>query len=458
VRFLGAARTVTGSRFLVETRGARVLVDAGLFQGGKQLRLRNWDPLPVDPASIDAVVATHAHVDHIGYLPALTARGFGGPVYATEFTRRLAGVVLPDSGRLQEEDARYANKVGSSKHRPALPLFTEEDATAALTHFRDLEWHRPAPVADGVEVELSRAGHILGSASATLRFDDGTPPLHLSGDLGRPYHPILHPPDAPPACGTLVVESTYAERDHPDDSPEDRLAAAVANAVERRGAIVIPAFSVDRTEVVLLTLRRLVDAGRIPDLAVYLDSPMGADALALYRRAILDREPEIRPEMFTPADPLDPGGLRVARSVEDSKAINDAELPAIIISASGMATGGRVLHHLSRRLPDPDSTVVLVGFQAPGTRGASLLAGEAAVKIHGRYVPVRARVVSIPEFSVHADGDEILDWIASAPELPRLALAVHGDDEASVAMARAIRERFGTVAVAPHLDEQVLLS
>ena len=458
LRFLGAVRTVTGSRFLVETLRARVLVDCGLFQGLKELRLRNWEEFPVDARSLHAVVLTHAHLDHSGYLPALVRQGFAGPVFCTENSAALCKILLPDAGRIQEEDAAYANLEGFSKHEPALPLFTEEDAFAALRRLHPVAGDAAIEVAPGVTVAFHRAGHILGSTWLRIvvdgRDDDA---LVVSGDLGRAIHPILQPPKPPLACGTLLVESTYGSRRHDEADAVDRLADAIRRTAERGGAVLIPAFAVDRTEVLLLYLRQLTAAGRIPELPVYVDSPMALAALRVYERAVRDGDHEIRPELRGQVDPFDPGKLIEARDTAASKAIHDAALPAVIVSASGMATGGRVLHHLARRLPDPRNTVVLAGYQAAGTRGSSLLEGAQSLKIHGRYVPVRAEVVDGGGFSVHADSEELLGWIGAAPSPPRVTFVVHGEMLESLALQQAITTRLGWSAVVPKHGERVRL-
>ncbi|MDH4118163.1 MAG: MBL fold metallo-hydrolase [Acidimicrobiia bacterium] len=457
IRFLGAAKTVTGSKFLIETPRARVLVDCGLFQGEKELRERNWQPFPVDPSSIDAVVISHAHLDHVGYLPALVRHGFNGSVWASESTGRLAGVIMADSGRIQEEDAERANRKGYSKHRPALPLYTERDAVAAAALFRVAAWNAPTRVADGVSIRLTRAGHILGSASILVEFDDGTAPVHLSGDLGRPHHPVLGPPDPPPSAGTVVMETTYGDTEHLEEDGTEELGRAIARTAGRGGTVVIPAFAVDRTEVVLTALKRLTDAGAIPPIPVYLDSPMARSALGFYVRAVAEHHHEIREDVAGNPSIFDPGDLTVTESVEDSKAINHVKPPLVIISASGMATGGRVLHHLKRVLPDPASTVCLVGYQAVGTRGRDLLNGREEIKIHGEKYPVRCEIASIPAFSVHADRSELLDWLASAPETPSKIIGVHGDPEALSSLSEAVSSRFGTTLITPGQGESVLL-
>ncbi len=457
VRFLGAARTVTGSKFLVETPKARVLVDCGMFQGEKRLREMNWNEFPIDPATIDAVVISHAHLDHVGYLPALVREGFTGSVWASESTGRLASVVMADSGRIQEHDAERANRKGYTKHKPALPLYTEHDAIVAATLFRVAPWRSSVRIADGVRLRLTRAGHILGSASVLLEFDNGTAPLHVSGDIGRPEHPVLDPPDAPPAAGTVIMETTYGDTEHDEHDGTDRLGEVIARTAARGGAVVIPAFAVDRTEVILMALRELTQAGTIPEMPVYLDSPMARSALGFYVRAVAEGEHEILDSIVGHPEVFDPGDLTITESVADSKEINHAKPPYIVISASGMATGGRVVHHLKRVLPDPNSSVILVGYQAHGTRGRRLLNGEDRVKIHGEYWPVKAEIASVPAFSVHADRSELLDWLASAETRPEQVIAVHGDPDAMDAFGDVVRERLSHRILTPGYGESVLL-
>jgi metallo-beta-lactamase family protein len=456
LRFLGATGTVTGSRFLLETPRARVLIDCGLYQGLKPLRLRNWSPFPVDPATIDAVALTHAHLDHSGYLPGLARLGFRGPVFATAGTQALAGIVLPDSAHIQEEDASYANRKGYSKHTPALPLYTGADAERVLEQFRVVSFFQATEIAPGVRATFLPAGHILGSAMILLTIDGPRPRTVLcSGDLGRPQHPILVPPTDPPAADVILVESTYGDREHEDAAALQRFEEAIVRTVERGGTVVIPSFAVDRTEVLLLHLRHLVQAGRVPNLPVYVDSPMALAALTVYRRAIVEAGIEIRPGFGAGGDPFDPGHLIEAHTVEESIAINDAGAPIIIISASGMASGGRVLHHLARCLPDPRNTVLLVGFQAEGTRGRSLADGARELKMLGRYVGVRAEVVSVPAFSVHADRREIVAWLRRAPRAPETTFVIHGEPQAATALHDAIEHELGWTAAVPRYLENV---
>lgn len=450
--FLGATGTVTGSRFLVDTAGSRVLVDAGLYQGLRELRRRNWEPFPVDPAALDAVVLTHAHLDHCGYLPRLVREGFTGPVVCTSATAELVGIILRDSARIQEEDARYANEAGFSKHRPALPLYDSGDVQKALPLLRPVPFEEDVPVGEDVSVTLRSAGHILGAATALVNAD-GARTL-FSGDLGRPEHPILGPRADPPESDVVVVESTYGDRTHADRDT-DVLADAVRRTIGRGGSVLIPAFAVDRTELVLLRLGRLMTDGAIPTVPVHVDSPMALAALDVYRRSLVTdsrtRHLDLAPATFGVPD------LRAVRTATESQQLNRPKRPCIVVSASGMATGGRVVHHLADQLPDPANCVVLTGYQAAGTRGRDLVNGVEQVKIHGRYVPVRAEIVDDPEFSVHADAPEVVDWLRRMPREPRTLYAVHGEPSARDALVARVRDELGWCAVAPRYGERVRL-
>jgi metallo-beta-lactamase family protein len=450
--FLGAAGTVTGSKFLLESRGARILVDCGLFQGDREWRRRNWDELPFDPARIDAVVLSHAHLDHSGALPLLTRQGFAGPVICTPSTARLAAIVLRDAAHLQEDEAQYANRAGFSKHAPALPLFDTADAEKAIRLLEPVAHDAAAPLPGGVEVTLRRAGHILGSAFVEVD-------LHglravFSGDLGRPVHPLLRPPAAPAPSDVVVVESTYGDREH-ESGGDERLAAAIRRTARRGGVCLLPAFAVDRTPVLLMTLARLQREDLIPPLPVYVDSPMALHALEVYREAIRRHDPEIRAEVRD-GHLFEPEGLRLMQSREESESLNRPGHPCIIVSASGMATGGRVLHHLAEQLPQPRNTVVLTGFQVPGTRGRALADGARTLKIHGRYVPVRAEVCSVRGYSAHADAAEVVDWLRPLPP-PRAAYVVHGEPSSAEALAGRIEADLGWLAVVPRYRERVRL-
>lgn len=450
--FLGAAGTVTGSRFLVEDEDSRILVDCGLYQGLRDLRARNWEPLQVDAASLDAVVLTHAHLDHCGYLPRLVREGFNGPVVCTADTAALTAIVLRDSAHLQEEDAAYARRAGFSKHRPALPLYTSEDAEKALLLLQPVGFFEAVPLTDTMSATLRPAGHILGSATVVV--EAGGSRLLFSGDLGRPSHPLLSPPEPPAAADVVVVESTYGDRVHPP-ADSDLFADAIRRTVRRGGTVLVPAFAVDRTEVVLAELQRLRHTGEIPELPVYVDSPMALAAVRVYRRALAEGRPDVRAGI---EDPLEPEDFIEARDALESERLNEPGHPCIIVSASGMATGGRVLHHLKHQLPQAMNTVVLAGFQAAGTRGRDLLEGARYLKIHGVYVPVRAEIVDAQAFSCHADSDEIIDWLASAPTAPAAAYVVHGEAAASATLATRITDELDWCAVPPRPDERVLVA
>ena len=452
--FLGAAGTVTGSKFLVEGEGARLMVDCGLYQGERRWRSLNWEAPPVDPASVDAVALTHAHLDHCGYLPALVRGGFAGPVHATAGTAALAGVILRDSAHLQEEEAEGARRGGWSRHDPPLPLYTVADADAAVAALRPVGDDAAVRVggAAGATVTFVPAGHILGSSSVLVEIDGAS--VLFSGDLGRPDHPVLLPRARPPAARTVVVESTYGDRAHPEiDRGHRVMADAIRRTVRRGGSVVVPAFAVDRTEIVLLAIADLVESGAIPDVPVWVDSPMALAALDIYRDPA--NAGEVRPDALERLRRL--SGLRTAHSAEESIRLNTPGTPCIIVSASGMATGGRVVHHLRHLLPQARNTVLLTGYQAVGTRGRDLQEGARELKMAGRYVPVRAEVVTLDDFSVHADADELLAWIGEMPHPPESVHVVHGEPGAARALADGIRERFDCAVSVPRLGERVLL-
>ncbi len=449
--FLGAAGTVTGSKFLLEHDQQRILLDCGLFQGEAQWRRRNWDTFPIDPASLDAIVLTHAHLDHCGYLPSLVRQGFRGPVICTPGTADVAAIVLRDAAHLQMEDAQHARAGGYSRHDPPQPLFDSEDAERAIRLFHPVEGRTELAAAT---VTLHRAGHILGSAFAELEVAGRR--LLVSGDLGRRQHPLLRPPEPPPAVDTILVEATYGDRHH---QPLDhaQLGRLISTTAARGGVVLMPAFAIDRTAVLLHELANLMRADLIPRLPVYVNSPMALAALNVYRGAVTNKSPELRPEILGGPDPFDPGTLRLVHTVEESMRISDPGRPSIVISASGMATGGRVLYHLARLLPGKRNTVILPGFQVPGTRGRALLDGARSVKIHGRYIPVRAQVVGLSEFSAHADSDELIDWLSAAPSAPETVYVVHGEDHARAELARRIQDELDWTAVTPSHFERVRL-
>jgi metallo-beta-lactamase family protein len=441
--FLGAARTVTGSKYLVEACGKRFLIDCGLFQGSKELRLRNWSDTPADAKNIDFVVLTHAHVDHTGSLPRLVKRGFDGPVYSTSATRDLCALLLPDSGRLQEEEAAYANKVGYTKHKPALPLYTEADAQNTLPHFECFAYERPKQLAPGITCTFRRAGHILGSAIVEFVLEENGKRTQLvfTGDLGRYDAPIIPDPEPVSTAQILVTETTYGNKTHGEIGPREALKAAVLEAEQRTGVIVIPSFAIGRTQEILYHLRSLEDAHEVPIVPVYVDSPMAVDATPIYVAHREEHDEEMRKLLDAGKSPLYSNKVHFCRSVEESKAINSVKTTAIIISASGMATGGRVLHHLEQRLPDPKNTVLFVGYQSEGTRGRRLQEGEKTVRIHGQEVPVRAQIRTVSGFSAHADFNELLRWMDNFKSAPGRIFLVHGEVSAMQSMQQKLAER-----------------
>ncbi|MBE7366019.1 MBL fold metallo-hydrolase [Ramlibacter pallidus] len=443
--FMGAAGTVTGSKYLLEHGGRRVLVDCGLFQGLKQLRLRNWDRFPLDPATVDAVVLTHAHIDHSGYLPALARQGFHGPAFATEATRDLCGLLLPDAGHLQEEDAFYANRHAFSKHKPALPLYTEQDGRRALKLFKSRPYRQAFEPIPGVQMHFHPAGHILGAASVEVAWDGGT--ALFSGDLGRDHDLLMRPPEPPPAVDHVVMESTYGDRLHAQEDPATLLAETVDRTAARGGIVIVPAFAVGRAQALMYLIAELKRAGRIPDLPVFLNSPMAADATAIYHRHRAEHrlDAEQCHRMCHAA--------RIVNTVEESRKLNDLRYPAIIISASGMATGGRVVHHLKAFAPDHRNTILLAGYQAAGTRGAALVAGAREIKIHGEYIPVRAEVVNLGSLSAHADRRELLAWLGRLPRPPKRVFLTHGEPVAADSLRLGVQEAHGwDCTVAEHMQ------
>ncbi|GHG06949.1 MBL fold metallo-hydrolase RNA specificity domain-containing protein [Streptomyces filamentosus] len=455
--FLGGVGTVTGSKFLVESDHARILLDCGLFQGFAKLRRRNWDRFARDAADVRAVVVTHAHLDHCGYLPRLVRQGFRGPILATPHTARLAGIVLRDSARLQTEAARHADEHGWSKHRPAKPLYDETDVDRTLSFFDPVPVGADVEIMSGTRLTLHHGGHILGSAWARLTLEDGHT-LAVSGDLGRPGHPLLLPPEPFSGADVLLVESTYGDRRHDQESARSEFASVIERTLARGGTVVIPAFAVDRTEVVLHELTRLRETGVLPrSVPVYVDSPMALAALDVYRDAVRERSPELRPEILARGEAaLSPAPFLAARTVQESIDINSTRGPAVIVSSAGMATGGRVLHHLHRLLPDPRNAVVVVGFAAAGTRARDLVDGVRTLKMFGEYVPVRAEVADVPHFSAHADADQIVGWLRNAPA-PHAAYVVHGEPAASATLRDRLDHELGWTAVVPRSGETVLV-
>ncbi|MFJ9116843.1 MBL fold metallo-hydrolase RNA specificity domain-containing protein [Streptomyces sp. NPDC102394] len=455
--FLGGVGTVTGSKFLVESDHARVLVDCGLFQGIAELRRRNWRELPCDGADIEAVVVTHAHLDHCGYLPRLVRHGFRGRVVTTEFTARLMEIVLRDSAKLQLETAQHANEHGWSKHRVAQPLYDDSDVDRTMKLVEAVPYRTPVDIAVGTRLTLHPAGHILGSSWARLTLEDGGT-LAVSGDMGRPGHPLLSPAEPFSGADVLLMESTYGNRRHDEREGRTNFADVLTRTLARGGTVVIPAFALDRTEVVLHELAELRREGRLPAaVPVYVDSPMALAALDVYRDALRAHAPDLRPDVTaTGGAVLSPEPFRAVRSLQESIELGHARGPAVIVSASGMAAGGRVLHHLRRVLPDPRNAVVVVGFAAQGTRARDLVDGATAIKMFGEYVPVRAQIADVPHFSAHADAAQIVDWLRGAPA-PHVTYLVHGEQEAAEALRERIDHTLGWTAVVPRSGERVLV-
>lgn len=457
--FLGATQTVTGSKYLLEAGGERLMIDCGLFQGHKELRLRNWDPFLVPPASIQWVVLTHAHLDHTGYLPRLVKEGFRGQVWASSATVDLSRLTLPDSGHLQEEDASYANKKGYSKHKPALPLYTHDEAIKSLELFQAVDETKPLELSKHFSLRFIRAGHILGArmVEVAVTEEGKTVKVLFSGDIGRFPQLIIREPEVPDGTDYLVCESTYGDRLHPTDDYKARLAQIVEKTAERGGSVIIPSFAIGRTQELLYLFRRLINQNQVHDLPIHVDSPMAIDATDIYREHHEDHNLQ--------TDEFEAGGHRLFaqpnvhfdRSVEESKALNESRYPAIIISASGMATGGRVLHHLARCLPDHRNTVLFVGFQAPGTRGQIIQSGADAVKMHGQIVPVLAHIETIENLSGHADYREILGWLEKLPSAPRKTFITHGELHAAKALQGKIAESLGWASEVPSYLEKVPL-
>lgn len=448
--FLGAAGTVTGSKYLLDTGRHRILVDCGLFQGYKQLRERNWAPFPVPPSSIDAVLLTHAHLDHSGYLPALVRDGFKGPIISTHATLKLCELLLPDSGHLMESDARYANQRGFSKHKPALPLYTQEDATRSLRSFRTHAFHETVEVVEECRALFRPAGHILGAASIEVECDGLR--IVFSGDVGRYDDATMVDPELVAAADYLIVESTYGNRRHDPTSPDAALEDVIGRTVQRGGTVVIPAFAVGRAQSLLFHLSRLRQQGRLANVPVFLDSPMAVNASSIFCDHL--GEHRLTAEQCREAC----GIATYVRETEDSKALDRNPVPKIIISASGMATGGRILHHLKHYAPGNRNTILLAGFQAGGTRGAALKEGAEQLKIHGEYVPVRAEVASLDMFSAHADRDELMRWVGGFETPPKVTFVTHGEPDASDTFRRSITEALGWQARVPEHGERVELS
>jgi metallo-beta-lactamase family protein len=459
IQFLGAAGTVTGSKHLINTsfdgdgkKGFQVLIDCGLFQGQKEWRERNWQELPIPAIEIDAVILTHAHLDHCGWIPRLVKEGFRGPIYATPPTIDLCGIILPDSGHLQEEDAAFYNKVKKSKHDPALPLYTLEEAQACLQFFKVAQVGEDKQLSPELSFRFVRAAHILGScmAEVTLKTNGQSRRLLFSGDIGRVRNQTVAPgkvvhsgPNEGEIADLVVMESTYGNRQHPENDPRPELAAVIRQTAQRGGSIVVPAFAVERTQKFVFMIKELMESGQIPRIPVFCDSPMAIKAVEIYLKHEDEYTDEARTLIKKYGSPLDWPGFTFASTPEESKKINEAHYPSIIISSSGMVTGGRILHHLAQRLPDPKNTVIFIGFQAPGTRGFTIKSGAKEVKIFGDFVPIRAQMAAFEQFSDHADPPELLEWLRTFPQKPRVTYLVHGEAGASSQLRDTMAKELG---------------
>jgi len=459
IQFLGAAGTVTGSKHLINTssdaegkNGFQVLVDCGMFQGQKEWRERNWQETPVPPLEIDAVVLTHAHLDHCGWIPRLVKEGFRGPIYGTSATIDLCGIILPDSGHLQEEDAEFYNRYKKSKHDPALPLYTLEEAQDCLQYFRPVQFGESKQLNGEISFRFVRAAHILGSSMAVVALNTGGRARRLlfTGDIGRVRDQNIAPgkvvhsgPTEGETADLLVMESTYGNRQHPTDDPRPQLAALIRQTVERGGSVVVPAFAVERTQKFLFMLKQLMESGQIPRLPVFCDSPMAIKAVEIFLKHTEEYSDETRRLISQYGSPLSWPGVTFASTPADSKKINESKFPCIIISSSGMVTGGRIQHHLAQRLPDPRNTVLFIGFQAPGTRGFTIKSGAPEVKIYGEIVPIRAQVAAFEQFSDHADPPELLQWLRTFTRKPDITYLVHGEPAASTQLRDSMAKELG---------------
>lgn len=451
ITFLGAAKTVTGSKYLVEFDNKKVLVDCGLFQGKKELRLRNWDKPKFEPHELDAIVLTHAHIDHTGYLPLVGKLGFKGPIYCSSATKELLALLLPDSAHLQEEEAMYANKHGTSKHHPAKPLYTVQDAKNILKQLKEFPKNQESKILENCTIKPSVAGHVLGANSINMEISGRR--ITFSGDVGRYNAPILPNPQALDIGDLLICESTYGNRDHTAGSTKDDLARIINKAIPKRGPIIIPAFALGRTQDLLYLLGELEREGKIPVIPVYVDSPMAVDATSIYHNHKADYDEEALQILKQGDIPICTGKTYYCKTVDQSKQLNETKGTRIIISASGMVTGGRVLHHMMHCLPKEETTVIFVGYQAEETRGRIILSGEKQVKIFGTYVPIRAEVHEISGLSAHGDRNELLRWLKSCSGTPKFVRIVHGEIEASTAFSELLNKNFAWKAqVAEYLE------
>lgn len=457
ITFLGAAETVTGSKHLLTLNGHKVLVDCGLFQGGQELRARNWAPLPIDPKDIEAIVITHAHLDHIGYLPKLVKDGFSGPIYATKATIDLSRISLPDSGRLQEEDARFANKHGLSRHKPALPLYTEADSYKCLKLFKPLHYYQFQELPGKAQFQFMPAGHILGSGFAEIYFENGERIL-MSGDLGRFNTPIIKDPTTVEFAEYLVIESTYGDRLHAQEDTEGKMAAIFTKAHEEGSVVLVPSFAIGRTQELLYFINELEEQHRIPRIPIYIDSPMATTTTGVYAEAQEEFDCDMKIRVDEGGKPLRPENVTFVRDSEQSRALNSQHGPMVIIAGSGMANGGRIVHHLLHHLGEPSTVVLFTGYQAEGTLGRRLIEKAEKVHIHNIEVPVRASVQVLNSLSAHADQGEILAWLSKFKQAPKQTFIVHGEPPAQKVLRQKIKEELGWDALIPKQDDSFELA
>ncbi len=471
LQFLGAAGTVTGSKHLINTspdtqgkEGFQILVDCGLFQGPKEWRERNWQDTPIPARDIDAVVLTHAHLDHSGWIPRLVKEGFTGPIYATPATIDLCGVVLPDSGHLQEEDAEHHNYIKTTKHAPALPLYTFDEAQQCLQRFKPVNFGETVQLSPELSFRFVRSAHILGAGMAeiALKTNGQATRLLCTGDIGRVHDSQVAPgrvvysgPTEGEAADVLVMESTYGNREHPHTDPRPELARLITATVKRGGSVVVPAFAVERTQKFLFLLKELMESGEIPRVPVHTDSPMGIQAVQIFLKHTEEFSDETKQLIAKYGSPLEWNGFFFDTTQQQSKKINDSRYPCIIVSSSGMVTGGRIQHHLMQRLPDPRTLVLFIGFQAPGTRGFTIKSGAKSVKMFGQDIPIRAQVAALEQFSDHADTPELLEWLRSFPQAPAITYLVHGEPSASAQLRQAMVQALGWHVEVAHWMEKI---
>ncbi len=454
--FLGAAETVTGSKHLLTINGKKVLVDCGLFQGSRELRERNWQPFAFDPRELDAVIVTHAHLDHIGMLPRLVMQGYRGPIYATPGTIGLCKISLPDSGRIQEEDASFHQRHGTSRHENPQPLYGESDSYEVLKYLRPVHYFQMQGLPGGAQFRYLPAGHILGAAFAEIYFDSGERVL-MSGDLGRKNQPIIKDPTSVDFAETLVLESTYGDRLHSESNPKEKILQVLKDAVQSRSVVLVPSFAIGRTQDLLWYIHELVEEGRIPHIPIYIDSPMANAATLLYSQVEEDHDSEMRVDMAAGRSPFRNDFVRFVRDKNMSKQLNKSSGPMMIISGSGMVTGGRIIHHLIHRLDDPTTTVVFTGYQAEGTVGRKIIEGETPIRLYGQEMEVKAKIERLDSLSAHADYGEILEWLKNFKNAPRKTYLVHGEPPAQIALKAKIEEELGWQVHIPHQGESVVL-